>query len=227
MIAPVTLGVALGSIALSLAFGAAAIRTRDRFWAIVSVVVLVPLGYRLAQRQIDPSRIVASSDGDLVTIGLLLLAVMVVITMALPTTVQKRVVYGPANRELVFERALLEARQPFVRAASVRAASVGEEARWASQLGVDPPTAEWASLTRRIAAQDEEWAQRVRVGSSRDEWLGWEAANDQLLAEWKDLSGRASDERLRRYRWAARLVKVAFAAAAVLLFIGLLGLTSS
>jgi hypothetical protein len=147
--------------------------------------------------------------------------------MALPTTVQKRVVYGPAYRELAFERALLEARRPFVQAASARAASVDLEARWASQLGVDPPTPEWASLMRRIAAQDEEWAQRARLGSTGDEWLGWEAAGDQLRAEWKILSGRASDERLRRYRRAARLVKVGFAAAAVLLFIGLLGLTSS
>ena len=214
-----TLGVALGYVALGVALAAATLRTRDRFWVILGVLVVAPVGYRVAQSTLDTSRFVAHLDGALVAIGFFLLAAMVTLTLVLPTTIQKRLVYGAPADEEAFEHALFEVRRPFV-SAGAEGNSIEEKARWRSQLSMEPPTPEWASLTQRIAAGDEEFGRLVRLGSPQDDWLGWVASNDQIVAEWKDLSGRSRELRRRRARRAALLAKVAFVASAGLVLAG-------
>jgi hypothetical protein len=113
-----------------------------------------------------------------------------------------------------------------VQAAGSKAVRIDEKAGWRSELTIEPPTPEWLSLTERIAAGDEEWARRIRLGSPREEWLGWEARNDQVIAEWKDVAERSREIRSRRFSRAALLAKVGFVASAGLVLAGVLRVTT-
>ena len=221
-----TLGVAAGFIALGLAFAAAGVRHRDAFWGIASALVVAFIGNRIAQVGVDPTRFAGTSDGALFAIGLLLLAVSVTVTTGLPQSMEDRLFHGPASREALFARALLEARRPFVEAASARSDAGEELVRWRSRLAVQPPDRRWAELTERWAASDEEWVTRARRGSTREDWLPWEAANDQILAEWEALRRRDLGDRRDRARRAARLSRIAFGLAIALLLAGQFNLTN-
>jgi hypothetical protein len=130
----VTIGAALGFLALGLAFGAAAARSRSPFSALISLALFGAVGYRIVQFGLDSTQLVTSLDRLLGLIGLLLLAALVTVTMGLPKSIENRLIYGPAFRIVSFERALWEARRPFLEAAATWDASMAEKARWRATL---------------------------------------------------------------------------------------------
>jgi hypothetical protein len=86
----VTIDSAVGLAVLGLAFGAAAIRSRDPFWALLSITFLGVVGYRVIGFGVDATQLVANTDQLLALIGLLLMAATVAVTMGLPKSLQDR-----------------------------------------------------------------------------------------------------------------------------------------
>jgi len=219
----VTIGAALGLIALGLAFGAAAIRSRSAFWALISLALFVAVGYRIVQFGLDSTQLVANLDRLLGLIGLLLLAALVTATMGLPKSIENRLNYGPALGIVSFERALWEARRPFVEAAVNWDPSMEEKSRWRATLGVDPPSDAWASLADRVAAADEVWAAQASAG---DGLVRSDLVATDLISEWEALRQRYLGDVAMRGRRLSRLGRIGFVVSVSLLLAGSLNVTN-
>jgi predicted Zn-dependent protease len=168
--------------------------------------------------------LLGSTDGLLVVIGLLLLVVAAVLEIALPTSLLDRLMYGSAFREVAFERAMVEARRPFVEAAVSREPSLAERARWRPSLTVDPPSIEWTWLADRVAAADEEWA--ARPAQLPGEPPRWDLANERLLEDWDALRIRRLGPGIQRAKRASRLAWIGGVVGFCLILAGGLGLTN-
>ena len=218
-----TIDVALGLLALGVAFGAAAIRSRDPLWALFSVALLGVVGYRIALFGLDSTQLVENTDRLLALIGLLLMAAVITVTMGLPKRIEDRLTYGPAFRTAHFERALRKARGPFLEAAATGDTSMAEKARWRGAVVVDPPSDEWASLADRVAAADADW---VASASTGDASVRWDLAFRDLYADWVRLRDRDLGRGAKRARRVVRLAWIAFCVSVALTLGGNLNVTN-
>jgi hypothetical protein len=219
----VTIGAALGLTALGLAFGAAAIRSRSPFWALTSLALFGAVGYRIVRFGLDSTQLVTNLDRLLGLIGLLLLAALVTVTMGLPKSIEHRLIYGSGFRIASFERALWEARRPFVEAAANWDASMEEKSHWRATLGVDPPSDAWASLADRVAAADEVWAAQASTG---DGLVRSDLVTTDLISEWEALRERYLGDVAMRGRRLSRLGGIGYVVSVSLLLAGSFNVTN-
>lgn len=218
-----TIDTAVGLVGLSLAFGAAAIRSRDLFWALFSFALLGLVGLRVAQFGLDTAQLVENTDQLLIFVGMLLMAATITASMGLPQSIQDRLIYGGAAGIARFERALREARRPFLEAAATWDASTADKANWRAKVDVDPPSEDWKVLADRVAVADAGWAEYMSTGDPRELQ---DLALKDLYAKWVALRTRDLGHAVKRGRRAIRLGWLAFGLAATLIVSGSLDLTN-
>jgi predicted Zn-dependent protease len=219
----VTIDTALGLLALGLAFGVAAIRARDLSWALLSIALIGVVGYLLVRFGLVSDSWMAATDRLLILVGLMGLAITVTVTMGLSKSTLDRLIYGPASRIARFDRAVWNARRPFVGAAATWDASMTEKAAWRAAVSMEPPSDEWASLADRIAAADRDWAAFAVVG---DTSAKWGHVLKELYADWVALRDRDLGHGAKRARRAVRLAWFAVATSATFVFAGHFSVTN-
>lgn len=198
---PVTLDAILVLAAIAGASGLAWNQTRDPFWrgfSVLLVVIAVVAGIRAG---IDLTRLSNSPDELLLIAGGLIYAGSIVVIGGLPRAVEDRILLGPARFEWEFDRALGEARRPFLDAAAAAADGLLELARWRSHVTSPPPNEAWATLTARLEEGDVDWADMRDRQVERDEWSAWTARSDQVTAEWTRLREPLVTQRHGRRRF--------------------------
>jgi len=216
-----TLGGLVGFLAIALAFGAAAVRTRDSFNVASSLVVLAFAVLLTVRLGLDATRFVANVDQLVMVVGALLLAVAITLRNGLPASIEDRLMHGAAFREWAFDRSLAKARRPFMDAARARDESMHAKARWRHLLTARPPSPAWASLADRVARGDEEWALRAGSGAAQH-WLPWAARNDEIGRDWAALRAPLQAQRSAREPIVRRVSWLVTAASAVSIVAGVL-----
>ena len=193
-----TLGGVFGFVALALAFAAAAFRTRDLFFALMTFVMIANAAVLVVRDGLHLDIFVANADGYANVLGAVLGALVAFVLCGLPQSIHDRFVYGPYLRERLFERAIFGARKPFVEASRTLDDSLEERARWRSKVTARPPSPAWASLVDRLARSDQEWAEGVRSAPGDTQWVDWKERNDQIGEEWTSIRGPSVErERMR------------------------------
>lgn len=218
----------MGFVALALAGAAAAIRWRERLWALMAFALVANAAVLIYRNGLNLDVFVATADGYANVLGALLGAVGFVVLNGLPQSIQDRLLYGPYLPERVFDRAVFAARKPFIDASRVLPDdNLEEAARWRARVTVRPPSAAWSSLADKLARSDEEWAEGVRTAPGDAKWLEWKARNDQIGQEWTALRAPAVERSRKRGRiltalgWTLAMVAIGCVGA------GFLGVPSS
>lgn len=217
-----TIGGIGGILAVAGAFGAAAVRRRDAFWAAMAGELVVLLALGVAGYGIDPT-FVRDADDLVIVVGEFLLAGAVALAMGLPKSLEDRLLLGDRLPAWAFDQAVIRARQPFVVAAEVGDESAAGKAHWRRTVTVPPPSSGWASLADGLEEGDVEWVDRHRAGAAAEDWLPWQTRTAQLTADWDALREPIADRRRSRAAIVRGTFRVGITAAAVCLVIGFAG----
>lgn len=211
-----SLGAVLMAASIAGASALVAVRTRDRFWRglpVVIVVLVVVIGLR---NGIDTTNVIGSLDDFFAIVGGLLFAGSIFVLSGLPRSLEARFLFGSSLPEWEFDRSLTEARQPFVDAAGTGDDALAEKARWRSRVTPQPPNAAWAALAKRLEAADREWLEL----RERDDALAWTAQSDQITAEWATLRAPLLARRDFRRRLLRRIERIVMGLSAVCVLAG-------
>ena len=195
-----TFGGLIGFAALALAFAAAAFRTRDGFFALMTFVMIASAAALVVRDGLHLDIFVANADGYANVLGAVLGALGAFVLCGLPLSIQDRFLYGQHLPERRFDRAVFGARKPFVDASRTLDDSLEAKARWRGNVTASPPNQAWASLVDRLARSDQEWAAGARSAPGDTHWVEWKARNDEIGREWTSLRAPSVKRERKRGR---------------------------